>query len=142
MRPFRREPAPEPAPAPTAYEVKAARVARFDALCHAVFLKGAHFRRDFGDWVRLRLADGTYLELDSYGRNLMVKEGSGEYPPDSEGHYGGFVGRNLYKVGIHFGSPEVYVDDAVLAALAASVATAPDQGAEGDSRVYTRRTGG
>lgn len=132
MRFFRHEPPIEPTREPTAFERQTALIARFDALCAAVSAKGAHFRRDFGHWVRLRLADGTHLELDSYGRNLMLKEGSGEYPGGDQGFFGGFTGRDLYKIGGHFGSPVVYVDDAKLAELEAAVAVASDQRAEGD----------
>ena len=143
MRFFRREepPVPEPAREPTAYERQMARQARYDALCHAIFVKGAHFRRDFGHWVRLRLPDGTYLQLDSYGRNLMRKEGSGEYPGGNEGYYGGFAGKDIAYIGSHFGEPaSVKPDDAALAALEAAVAAAPDQVDEGDPRVYTRHS--
>lgn len=148
MKFFRRDPAePVPTPEPSPWEqaearrtLVARRQARFDALCHAIFLKGAHFRRDFGDWVRLRLDDGTYLQLDSYGRNLMRKDGSGDYPAGTAGYYGGFTGRELGYVGSHFGEPAtVRVSDEELDSLEAAVARAPDQVHEGDPKVYTPR---
>lgn len=107
---FRRRPVAPPAPAELSpWQREQKRVARYDLLCHLVFERGEHFRRDFGDWVRLRLepAGGLFLELDSYGHNLGVKRGSGEYVEGTQGYYGGFTGAPVSRIGSHFGAPHL-----------------------------------
>lgn len=134
MKFFRRTPLPEPAaPVSSAAERAAALVEQFDALCRLVNEKGAHFRRDFGHWVRLRLADERFLELDSYGRNLGLKAGSGEYGRD--GYYIGFVGAKLKYLGTRFGAPEIHASVVELKELTAAAQVAPDQEIEGDPRL-------
>jgi hypothetical protein len=112
--PFRRrQPAAIPPPPPeTTWQRAQRNVARYDLLCQLVFERGEHFRRDFGDWVRLRLepVGGLYLELDSYGRNLGLKRGSGEYKQGSEGYYGGFQGAKVERIGGHFGAPSIHAN--------------------------------
>ena len=137
MRFFHREPAPPPAaPEPTAHELRQRLVARYDALAHEVFLRGAHFPKDHGDWVRLRLGGDLFLELDSWGRHLTLKSGSGEYGRDSV--VLGFEGSKEERIGGHFGEATIAVDAARLEALMAAVLATPDQNADGHPRLRRR----
>jgi hypothetical protein len=102
------------------------RISAFDRLCALVAARGAHFDRDFGHWVRLRLADEQFLELDSYGHNLLLKQGSGDYL----GIYAGFAGSTLEWIGSHFGPPTVRATMLRIAELNSAVGAAPEQRAE------------
>jgi hypothetical protein len=137
MRFFRREdPGPPPAPAPSAHELRTQLVARYDALCHEVFVRGAHFPKDHGDWVRLVLPDGQFLELDSWGRHLTLKSGSGEYTPESV--VLGFAGAKVERIGGHFGEPTIPVSVARIEQLMAHVLATADQNAESHPRLRRR----
>lgn len=137
MKFFRRTPLPEPVvPAPSAAERQAALVAQFDALCQLVNEKGAHFRRDFGHWVRLRLAGERFLELDSYGHNLGLKVGSGEYGRD--GYFVGFEGSKPQYLGTHFGAPSVHATADELDELTVAAQAAVDQHTGSDPQLRRR----
>ena len=137
MRFFRREdPGSPPAPAPTAAELRAQLVARYDALCHEVFLRGAHFPKDHGDWVRLRLGGDLFLDLDSWGRHLTLKSGTGAYTRDSV--VLGFEGTKVERIGGHFGEATIGVTAERLEELMTTVLATPDQNAEGHPRLRRR----
>jgi hypothetical protein len=76
-------------------------------LASLIFDKADRFRKRHGKWMRLRLNNNYFLEMDSWNKSIKIKRGTGEPRHPNTSDVGGFKGKELHYFGMDFGGYEV-----------------------------------
>jgi hypothetical protein len=86
---------------------------RYDHLAKMVFVHGERFDKQHGSWIRLRLTDDVYLTMDSWSKAIWLRSDGARF----RNPVTGFGGRLIERLGIDFGTAELYATPARLESI-------------------------
>lgn len=80
-----------------------ARTEELRQLGNIILIYGDKFAKRHGHWVRLRLNDNWYFQMDSWNCSIHLKQGTGEPNTGFPGDVCGFVGVEVQFIGSLWG---------------------------------------